>query len=323
MNLIQEAQRVIRQQGEHLFRTADLLDPRWEKAVEIIQKSSGKLIVSGMGKAGKIAQKAVATFCSVGVPAVFLHPVEAFHGDLGIVQENDVLLAVSYSGRTDLVNLLPILKGKKVPVISIVGDMKSPLAEGSDIAIDGSILAEACPLAPAPMTSTTVALVLLDALAACLMMVRNFKTTQFAENHPGGALGLRLTHLVGDYMHRGVAKLLASSGAKDILEGLDRTRLGAVLIVDASEKVSGIITDGDVRRKLLALGEGFFQKKASDLMNSAPTAISGKASMEDALKIMENRTFQLGQLPVVDDTGRALGLLRLHDFFQKDLPKLT
>lgn len=324
--IIDRAARVLLNQGDHLRRTASLLGPSFAQSIQLIAARQGKVVITGMGKAGKIAQKACATWNSVGIFAVYLHPAEALHGDLGMVARGDVVVAVSNSGRTgELINLLPHLKARQVPVIALVGELQSPLGLESTLAIDASITQESCPLELAPMTSTTVALGLLDAMAACLMTLSGWRPEDFKTNHPGGNLGASLSYFVHQYMKPSVAMLPPSAGVMEVVKALQDTRLGAVLIVQ-NEKLLGIIVEGDIRRHLAGAGSAggvaaFVGKVAQDIMTQNPITVGPMDSMMSALKLMEDRPYQIGHLPVVDQNNKALGLLRIHDFFH--LPKMT
>lgn len=294
---------------------------RLVRSVEIIAKrleQGGRVVVVGLGKSGKVGQKISATLSSTGCPSLFLHPTEALHGDLGMVTKNDVVLALSYTGNTDeLIKLIPALKALDVPVISIVGHSESRLAKASHEWIDGSVEAEACPHNLAPTTSTTVALALGDALAIALMKLREFDAESFAKNHPGGALGRRLTLRVEDLMHQGQAVPTVAPGASmdDVVSFSTQKKLGVVLVCEADGKLLGIITDGDLRRALKHR-ERFFQMTASEVMTRQPIAAHPKMMAREALELMENRPSQISILPVVDDAGAWQGVIRLHDLVQ-------
>jgi arabinose-5-phosphate isomerase len=273
-----------------------------------------KLIVTGMGKSGKVAQKISATLSSTGSLSVYLHPSEGLHGDLGVVSPGDVVLALSYSGNTEeLLQLLPSLKVRGIRLIGIGGSRQSRLAEKCDYWIDASVKQEACPHGLAPTTSTTLALAIGDALAVALMKLRGIDAKTFAANHPGGTLGRRLTLHVRDLMHG--AELTATATANATMDEIvmlsTQKPLGAVLIVDG-EKLLGLITDGDLRRALGAR-EKFFSMKASDVMTRSPTTVTEDTLASEALALMENRKSQISVLPVVDSHGHWKGLLRLHD----------
>jgi arabinose-5-phosphate isomerase len=274
----------------------------------------GKIVVTGMGKSGKVAQKIAATLCSTGSLAVYLHPTEGLHGDLGLVTASDVVLALSYSGNTeDIVRLLPSLKQLKVPLIAIGGNAQSKLAVECDVWIDAAVEHEACPHNLAPTTSTTLALAIGDALAIALMRQRGFGAVSFARIHPGGSLGKRMTLTVADLMHQGdaIGVVPPTASMNDVVVLSTQKKLGAVLVAEAG-KLAGIITDGDLRRALQH-GEKFFRLSAADVMTRKPTTAQPEMLAARALELMENRPSQISVLPVVDAEGGVRGLLRLHD----------
>ncbi len=274
----------------------------------------GKIVVTGVGKSGKIAQKIAATFCSTGTLAVFLHPAEALHGDLGLVRPEDAVLALSYTGNTDeLVRLLPSMKNLKVPIVGLGGNSESKLASQCDAWIDGFVEQEACPHDLTPTASTTLALALGDALAITLMQLRGFTPQSFAANHPGGSLGRKLNLKVSEIMHQGSQLALVSPSASmdDVVIASTQKKLGAVLVVEG-ERLLGIITDGDLRRALRHR-EKFFQLKAVEVMTRDPVKVSPETLAKAALDLMENRSSQISVLPVVEGQGRCVGLVRLHD----------
>lgn len=286
-------------------------------AVELMEKAleqGGKIIVTGVGKSGKVGQKIAATLSSTGSLAVFLHPTEGLHGDLGLVTSRDVVLALSYTGNTEeLMRLLPSLKGLGVKIIAIGGNKYSMLAEKCDAWIDAFVEQEACPNNLAPTASTTLALALGDALAVALMRLRGFDSRSFAQNHPGGSLGNRLNLRVADVMHRqdAIGVLSASASMDDVIITLTAKKMGAVLIADG-KKLLGIITDGDLRRALHHR-EQFFQLKAESIMSRNPIVVQPEVLAKEALDLMENRPSQISVLPVVDAAGNWEGLVRVHD----------
>lgn len=287
------------------------------RAVNLLHRcleQKGKIIVTGVGKSGKIAQKIAATLSSTGSLAVYIHPTEGLHGDLGVVRSGDVVLALSYTGNTEeVVRLLPSLKARGVPVIALGGNPLSTLATQCDAWIDGQVESEACPYNLAPTTSTTLALALGDALAITLMKVRKFNSESFAENHPGGSLGKRVNLKVGDLMHSGenVPVLPPDATIEEVIILSTQKKLGAVLIAEGS-KLLGVITDGDIRRSLKHR-EKFFDLKAEDVMTQNPVTTTSEVRAETALDLMENRPSQISILPVVDGMGNWKGILRLHD----------
>ncbi len=323
IDVLSEAQRVLRLEADAILACSEKLRPgtsagiAFEKAVGLLDASlsqGGKIIVTGLGKSGKVAQKIAATLCSTGSFAVYLHPTEGLHGDLGVVASHDVLLALSQTGNTDeLLQLLPSLKRLKVPVIAIAGHSQSRLAKTADVWIDSSIAQEACPHNLAPTTSTTLALALGDAMAVSLMGVRGFDAESFAKNHPGGTLGRRLSLTVADVMHSGssVATLGPEASMDEVVVASTRARLGGVLIVEGP-RLLGIITDGDIRRSL-SHRERFFKLRAAEVMTVQPTTVSQEMMAFEALELMENRPQQINVLPVVDAAGHWKGWVRVHD----------
>lgn len=323
MDTLSEVTRVLQLEGRAILECAERLT-RDPSAAEAIRRATtlmrdslekgGKIVVAGIGKSGKVGQKISATLCSTGSLAVFLHPTEGLHGDLGIVRPEDVVLALSYTGNTEeLVRLIPSLKALRVPIVAIGGKRNSKLGEQCDVWLDAAVEQEACPHNLAPTTSTTLTLALGDALAMALMQLRGFDAQKFARNHPGGSLGNRLTLRVEDVMHRGadVPVLGPTASMDEVVVASTQKKLGAVLVVEG-EKLLGIITDGDLRRAL-SHRERFFHLKASEVMTRSPVTIAPETLAKAALELMENRPSQISVLPVVDGSGNWKGLVRLHD----------
>jgi arabinose-5-phosphate isomerase len=279
--------------------------------------------VAGVGKSGNVAQKIAATLTSTGTPAVFLHPSDALHGGLGIVGREDVVVAVSNSGETEeVLAMLPFLKSRAVPVVSIVGNLKSNLAARSDAVLDASVSQEACPLNLAPTTSTTVALALGDALALTLMQCKRVTPEEFALNHPAGRLGKRLMLRVCDLMHCGEANPTVPETAAllEVVRAISRGGLGAVSVVDAAGRLAGVITDGDLRRALeRGRLEDLGRLLGGAVMTRDPVVTAPDELAYSALQLMENRPSQISVLPVVDAEHRPVGLLRLHDIIRSGL----
>ncbi|MBI2606903.1 MAG: KpsF/GutQ family sugar-phosphate isomerase [Deltaproteobacteria bacterium] len=315
---LDHARRVLEVESQCILAARDRLDERFSQAVDLVAKTitrGGKAIVTGVGKSGKIAAKVSATLSSTGTPSVFLHPTEGLHGDMGVVSARDVLIVFSYSGNSaEVLRLLPHLKVRGAAVISILGNLKSEIAAHSDVVLDGSVAREACPLNLAPTSSTAVALALGDALAMALSVRLDFKEEQFADNHPGGALGRRLTLRVSDLMRASeeMPWIEESAGAREVVESVTSKNLGAVLVRAAPRKLAGIITDGDIRRAL-GRGSAFFTLKARDIMTRDPVTIRSDERAIKALELMENRPSQINVLPVVNATGDCIGLVRVHD----------
>jgi len=277
----------------------------------------GKIVVTGVGKSGKIAQKIAATLTSTGSLAVFIHPTEALHGDMGVIQKEDTILALSYTGNSsEIVQLVEILKDRVSGIISMTSRKDSRLGELSQYWLDCSVEQEACPHNLAPTTSTTLMLALGDAIAVSLMKLRKFEPNDFAKNHPGGALGKKMTLLVSDLMHSGdkLAVVQPDALAPQVIEISTRKKLGGVLVVDQG-KLLGLITDGDIRRALSHQAK-FFTLTAANIMTAKPITVSANTLAKDAIAIMENRESQISVLPVVNSDGKAVGLIRLHDLIR-------
>ena len=317
---------VLSDEGAALQAAADryLNQPKLSESIDhsiqlILDRTTagGKVILMGIGKSGKIAAKIAATMSSTGTPAIFVHPTEALHGDLGVVTPNDVVIAFSYTGNTEeLLEILPFFERKKIPVIGIGGNIKSKLAQKSNYWIDASVEKEACPNNLAPTTSTTLALAIGDAFAVSLLKARGFTTEDFAKNHPGGSLGKRLQLIVKDLMHafpQNCPVVKADAGMDEVLELSTQKKLGGVLVCE-KRKLLGIITDGDIRRALKHR-EKFFSLTAKDVMTQNPITVSEYILAYDALRIMEERESQISVLPVVNENHEAVGLLRIHDLF--------
>jgi arabinose-5-phosphate isomerase len=321
MDVLKEASRVLELEGKAILNCAERLKgdggTSFRKAIELFQGAldrGGKIVVTGVGKSGKIAQKIAATLSSTGSLAIFLHPTEGLHGDLGVITRNDAVLALSYTGNTDeLLRLLPSLQGMHVPIVGLCGNSHSQLAQKCDAWIDGYVEQEACPHNLAPTTSTTLALALGDAIAVALMQLRGFDAKSFAQYHPGGALGRRLNLTVADLMKKGdqIGCLPAHASMDEVVVTSTQKKLGAVLVVDGP-KMLGIITDGDIRRALQHR-EKFFTLKASDIMTRSPVSTSPETMAHEALQLMENRPSQISVLPVIDGKGNWVGVIRLHD----------
>ena len=291
-----------------------------KRAIDILQNCAGKIIVTGVGKSGIIAQKIAQTLTSTGTGAVFVHPSDAMHGSLGVVSAGDVLIALSNSGETDeILLLLPALQKRKTCIISIVGNVNSTLARQSDVVLDASVDQEACPLNLAPTTSTTVALALGDALAMTLMQAKGLTAEDFAANHPAGRLGKRLTLKVKNLMHDSPNVSLDSNWL-EVVKAISRHSLGAVNVVDKSQTLIGIVTDGDLRRTIeKTAAKNLENLNAAQMMTKNPTVAAPEMLAFDALQLMENRPFQISVLPVVDEKGICVGLLRLHDIVRSGL----
>ncbi|MGA2669154.1 MAG: KpsF/GutQ family sugar-phosphate isomerase [Ignavibacteria bacterium] len=317
--IISDAKKVIQLERKAILDLEKRLNGRFSDAVEIISKCKGRVIVTGIGKSGIIAQKIVATLNSTGTPAVFLHSADSIHGDMGMIREGDVVICISKSGdSTELVQLLTAIKNFNVKIISLVGDVDSQLNELSDIVIDASVKQEACPFNLAPTTSTTVALVLGDALAIALLKKKDFTKDEFAMLHPGGVLGKKLLLRVNDLMVRnsGIPVVKENTPFKDIVFEISSKRLGCTCVVDAKNKLKGIITDGDLRR-LLQNHHDFSHISAKDVMNKNPKTINENMLGETALELMEK--YAITQLIIIDKKKVPIGVVHLHDLVKAGL----
>lgn len=290
-----------------------------KKTIAAIENCTGKIVVLGVGKSGVIAQKIAQTLTSTGTVAVFVHPSDALHGGLGVIAPGDVVVALSNSGETDeILWLLPALRARKVSLISIVGNLDSTLARQSDIVLDASVDREACPLNLAPTCSTTVALAIGDALAMTLMEAKNLTAEDFAANHPAGRLGKRLTLTVADLMQAS-PNVTADANWLAVVKAISKHALGAVNVVDETENLIGIVTDGDLRRTIEKTApENLADLTAFQMMTKNPTVATPRMLAYDALQLMENRPTQISVLPVVEDE-KCVGLLRLHDVVRSGL----
>ncbi len=317
MNRRERARQVIKSQAKQVGRLAEKLDESFDHALDILFSCKGRVIVTGIGKSGIIARKITGTFNSTGTPSMFLHPSEGMHGDLGIVTPDDVVLILSKSGDTDeLSQLIPPFKRLAVPIIGIVGNTDSPLAEKCDYVLNAGIDSEADEFNLVPTTSSTAELVLGDALAVVLLEMRGFSPEDFALRHPGGALGRRLLLQVSDLMHTGDEMPIVKESAltKDAIIEVSTKRLGVTIVVDDSGRLTGIFTDGDLRRTV-EQGNDFLVKPVSKYMTQNPKTIPADSLVEKALSIME--THSITSLAVVDSDGKPTGLIHLHDILKR------
>ncbi|HEX6893913.1 MAG TPA: KpsF/GutQ family sugar-phosphate isomerase [Bryobacteraceae bacterium] len=317
---LEAARRAMEIEASAVAQAARRLDGNLSRAVELILDHPGKLVVTGLGKSGHVARKIVATLCSTGTRAVFLHAAEASHGDLGIYAPGDPTLMVSKSGTTsELCEMVPFLRELPSARIGILGNAHSPLAADMDVVLDASVEREADPGNLAPTASATVALALGHALAVALMRARNFSPEEFGRFHPGGHLGRTLRVTVGQVLHGPgeVAWAKPDDSLKQVVIAMTHHPLGAACVVDGAGKLAGLVTDGDLRRALQA-HDDIRGLTASDVMTADPISIGPEARLFDALRVMEERPSQISVLPVVEaGTGACLGLLRLHDVYRE------
>jgi arabinose-5-phosphate isomerase len=321
---LSEVQNLLRIESDAIAQTATRLDPSAvERVVELLASCKGKVVILGVGKSGIIGQKIAATMTSAGTAALYLHPSDALHGGLGIVQTNDVVIVLSNSGETEeLVAMLPYLKNRAAAIVAIVGNLNSTLARRVDIVLDASVDKEACPLNLAPTTSTTVALAIGDALAMTVMKVKGLTSDDFAVNHPAGRLGKRLTLRVGDLMHRDGENPTIATGSSwvEVVRAISKGGLGAVCVVDEAGRLAGIITDGDLRRAIEQTSHESLAKLTCDeFMTAKPTVATPELLAYDALQLMEDRPSQISVLPVIDEDEKCVGLIRVHDIVRSGL----
>jgi len=310
---LKEAKNVLRIEADSILDLIKKIDHNFSKAVEIISTSKGRVIVTGIGKSGLIGKKIVATLTSTGTPALFLHPVEGVHGDLGIVTKDDVILAISNSGETNELNMIiHRISELGVPLIAFTGNANSTLARHSSVIIDVGVAREACPFGLTPTSSSTATLAMGDALAIALIKEKKFDEKDFYKFHPGGHLGLRLMAKVKDAMICGdrIPKILSRSSATSGVEIIDEKNLGFVLIVDEKDRLIGILTDGDVRR-CVRQGIDFTDKVVDDLMTRSPKTVDPEASLAETIEALQKD--EITTLAVVDEGDYLKGFVHLHD----------
>ncbi|MDV5063225.1 KpsF/GutQ family sugar-phosphate isomerase [Veillonella sp. YH-vei2232] len=322
MNILDQAASVLRQEAQAIEQLIETLDSSFVNAVNMILESKGRVICTGMGKSGHIATKIAATLASTGTPAFFLHPAEGVHGDLGMVTDNDVVLAFSNSGETgEIISILPSLRRIGAKLICVVGNADSTLAKNADIVLLAKVEREACPLNLAPTTSTTVALALGDALAICLLEQQHFTPENFAIFHPGGSLGRKLLLTVKNIMHGGADNPVVHKGStvRDALFVMTDKGLGATNVVNESGKLIGLVTDGDVRRGLDS-GSNFLEWPVEDMMTKMPRTITQEKLAAEAMHMMEkNQPRPITVLPVVDQEGQCLGIVHITDLLRRGI----
>jgi arabinose-5-phosphate isomerase len=312
------ARKVLQTEAAAVLALVDRVDERFARAVELVRHCKGRVIVTGMGKSGIVCRKIAATLASTGTPAFFLHPAEAVHGDLGVIQADDVVIAMSYSGETEeLTRVLETVKRIGTPLIALTGAVRSTLGQAADVALDCSVSEEACPMNLVPTASTTAALAMGDALAMTVLVEKGFKPEDFANLHPGGKLGKRLMR---------AEQLMASGDAlpvvqlhtsmKDVIYEMSRKKLGMTAVVEKDGRLAGIITDGDLRRKMGA-NINVMELTAKDVMTANPVVIPQSTLAAEALALMEQR--KITSIVVVDATHRVEGVVHLHDLWRTGL----
>lgn len=318
--MLEQARQVLRMEAEAVLEQVERIDEHFKAAVEMIMACPGRTVITGMGKSGIIGRKMAATLASTGTPSFYLHPAEGIHGDLGMVTEGDVVIALSNSGETgEVLHILPSLRRIGAKLIAMVGNPNSTLAKNSDIVLNVGVTREACPLGLAPTSSTTAALAYGDALALALLSKRKFTASQFAVFHPGGSLGRKLLLTVEDIMHSGTENPLvkADISVQDALFVITDKGLGAVSVVDDDNKMLGVLTDGDIRRGL-SKGVDFLKRPVMELMTASPKTITKEKLAAQALHIMEsNRPKPITVLPVVDAENHVIGLLHMTDLVRQ------
>lgn len=315
-NALELARRVLTIEADAVRALADRLDERFAAALELIARRSGRVVVSGIGKSGHVARKIASTMASTGTPAYFVHPAEASHGDLGMIEKGDVFIAISYSGASDeLLDIVPLVKRRGAKLIAITGDAQSPLAGEADVHLDARVAQEACPLNLAPTASTTAALALGDALAVALLDARGFTPDDFARSHPKGRLPRQALLHVADVMRKGADVPSVPGGAPALaaIAEISRGRMGMTAVVDPERRVRGIFTDGDLRRAL-EKGADFSRTTIDALMTPAPRTLQPHALAVEAVQLME--AHKINQLLVVDERGTLTGALNMHDLFR-------
>lgn len=302
----------LKTEGEAIINHIENIDASFETAVEMMNAAKGKVVVTGMGKSGIIGKKIVATFASTGTPSLFLHAGEAYHGDLGMVDSKDVILALSNSGETDeILKIIPFLKSNQNKIVSITNNEQSSLALHSDIHIALHVQKEACPLELAPTTSTTMTLALGDALAVALMKLKDFKPENFARFHPGGSLGRKLLTKAKDIMKKESLPIVTmETEVSEILLSISRAKTGLAIVV-SNGKILGVVTDGDIRRAMEELGVGIFELKASEIMSTTPKNVRLDSSIQEVEELF--KIHKIHTLLVLDADENLSGILEIND----------
>lgn len=315
-NIRETAREVLLNESRAVENLINFIDDKFERCVNEIYSAKGRVVVTGVGKSAIIANKIVATFNSTGTPALFMHAADAIHGDLGMIQNDDIVICISKSGNTPEIKVLvPLLKRRRVKLVALVSNTSSYLAEQCDFVLNATIAEEACPHNLAPTTSTTAHMAIGDALAVCLLNMRGFSKMDFAEFHPGGALGKQLYLKVSDLMSKSIPKVKKDSALKDVILEISSRRLGATAVVDDEGNVLGIITDGDLRR-MLEKRSNLEGVQASDIMTVSPRVIDLNDYATSALQLMQEKS--ITQLMVMDGQKLA-GFVHLHDLLKEGI----
>ena len=320
VSILDIAKKVLKTEADAVYALIEKLNSNFEKAVDIVYSSKGRVVITGMGKSGLVGKKIAATLASTGTPAFFLHPAEASHGDLGMVTSDDAIVAISNSGETEeILGLMPFLKRFNVRIISITGNPNATLSKVADVTLDVSVKKEAYPIGVVPTASTTAAMAMGDALAVALLLKRGFKEEDFAFFHPRGSIGKKLLIKVRDLMLTGESLPLVLSEtpmSKAVIE-MSSKRLGHTIVLDNDGKIAGVITDGDVRRGLERWGGKLFDLPAGEVMTRNPRTVSGEELAAKALSIMESCS--ITALVVPDSKGKPLGIIHLHDILKQGI----
>lgn len=315
--ILATARQTIESEGKSVLGLISYINEDFEKTVELIFASKGRTVISGIGKSALVAQKIVASFNSTGTPAIFLHAADALHGDLGMVQHDDIVIIISKSGESPEIKVLaPLIKNFNNPLIALCGNMQSFLVKCADLVLNSTVSEEACPNNLAPTSSTTAQMVMGDALVVCLMQMRGFNNEDFAKFHPGGTLGKKLYLRVNDlFINNEKPEVKSNSSLKDVIIEITRKRLGATVVTNADQKIEGIITDGDLRR-MLEKNLYNEQVTAKEIMSTSPKTIEPKELAVNALVIM--RKFNITQL-IVAESGSYKGVIHLHDLIKEGI----
>lgn len=315
--ILATARQTIESEGKSVLGLLSYINEDFEKTVQLIFASKGRTVISGIGKSALVAQKIVASFNSTGTPAIFLHAADALHGDLGMVQHDDIVIIISKSGESPEIKVLaPLIKNFNNPLIALCGNMQSFLVKCADLVLNSTVSEEACPNNLAPTSSTTAQMVMGDALTVCLMQMRGFNNEDFAKFHPGGTLGKKLYLRVNDlFINNEKPEVKSNSSLKDVIIEITRKRLGATVVTDDDQKIEGIITDGDLRR-MLEKNLYNEQVTAKEIMSTSPKTIEPKELAVNALVIM--RKFNITQL-IVAESGNYKGVIHLHDLIKEGI----